>query len=337
MRILQTIALAGLVGGAALGQDASSAIVNSASGGGAAPLAFEVATIKPAAPLTALGSGGKFMIRMGVSNDGQMVNYNRMSIRSLVRTAYGVKDYQVEGAPWMDTLQFDISAKMPEGATKDQAPEMLKTLLKERFKLSLHREQREHAVFALVVSKGGPKLTESKEDPDLGKELKGTDAKTDELIKKALSDAGAKGGSLNLSGGAVTTFRMSSAGGGSHMTLKAISMRDFADQISRYVSRPVINETAIEGKYDFSLDLSADDMANARSSTMPGALSIAMGAAMAANGGRAPAAPPSDSPAAAPEGSIYQSIQSYGLKLEPKKAPMDTVVIDSAEKSATEN
>jgi uncharacterized protein (TIGR03435 family) len=36
-------------------------------------------------------------------------------------------------------------------------------------------------------------------------------------------------------------------------------------------------------------------------------------------------------------GSLFRSIQSYGLKLEPKKAAMDMIAIDSAEKTPTEN
>jgi uncharacterized protein (TIGR03435 family) len=341
MRILESLALAGFMGGAALCQNAPNATIDPAAGGGAAPLAFEVATIKPSEPLTPVG--GRVFIRMGVTNDGQMVNYNRMSIRSLVRTAYGVKDYQVIGAPWMDTLQFDISAKMPEGATKEQAPEMLKTLLKERFKVTLHREQREHAIYALVAGKAGPKLVESKESASPKPPDGDSGSRAQDAMKKALSEQQIVKGAanVNLSAGGGSTFTMGGPGGGSHMTMKGTTMQNFADNISRYVSRPVIDETGIQGKYDFSLDLSADDMANARNSSMGGMMQVAMGGMIAmkggAGGGGAAGPAPDAPPNTADGGSIYQSIQSYGLKLEPKKAPMDTIVIDGAEKSATEN
>ena len=35
----------------------------------------------------------------------------------------------------MSTERFDIEAKMPDGASKDDAPAMLRTLLEERFRL----------------------------------------------------------------------------------------------------------------------------------------------------------------------------------------------------------
>lgn len=59
---------------------------------------------------------------------------------------------------WMTS---QILAKMPDGASKDQISEMLQTLLAERFRLSLHRESKEHSVYALVVGKYGWKLKTS--------------------------------------------------------------------------------------------------------------------------------------------------------------------------------
>ena len=50
---------------------------------------------------------------------------------------------------------------MPEGASKDDAPGMLVSLLEERFKLAAHRDNQEHPVLALMVGKDGPKLKES--------------------------------------------------------------------------------------------------------------------------------------------------------------------------------
>jgi uncharacterized protein (TIGR03435 family) len=113
---------------------------------------FEVASIKPSEP-TPMG-----MIRIGMSADAGMVRYMNSSLRDVIRTAYRVKDFQIEGPDWMSSARFDITAKLPDGASKDQIPEMLQALLAERFKLQLHRDNKEHAVYALVVGKGGPKL-----------------------------------------------------------------------------------------------------------------------------------------------------------------------------------
>ncbi|SPE39658.1 hypothetical protein SBA3_3340001 [Candidatus Sulfopaludibacter sp. SbA3] len=76
--------------------------------------------------------------------------------------AYSVKRSQISGGPsWLDSERFDIVAKVPEGATKEQVKVMLQNLLAERFKLTLHRETKEQPMYALVVGSKGPKLKDS--------------------------------------------------------------------------------------------------------------------------------------------------------------------------------
>src|SRR5437764_10358755 len=72
-----------------------------------APLSFEVASVKPAAPPT----GGKMMVRMG--GDPGRVDYSNVSLRDIIRQAYGVKDYQISGPDWMSAARFDVIAKLP--------------------------------------------------------------------------------------------------------------------------------------------------------------------------------------------------------------------------------
>jgi hypothetical protein len=85
--------------------------------------------------------------------------------------AYGVQRDQIRGPDWAtaDAVDggalFDVSAKVPEGATKEQIATMLQNLLKERFKLSVHREQLQNAGYTLVVAKAGPRLKESSGPP----------------------------------------------------------------------------------------------------------------------------------------------------------------------------
>ncbi len=331
MRFSRFLALAGLLSGVAMSQPAPAA----------APLAFEVATIKPSEPIT--GMGGKVMVRIGVRNDGAMVSYARMSLRALVQNAYGVKDYQVSGAPWMDTLQFDISAKLPDGASKDDAPEMLKTLLKERFKVSIHIEKKDHPIYALVVGKSGPKLkvaeTNASEKSAATPREPGSAAppppppppsgggRGGGTAVFAMSDGGGRGGPP--SGG--MSMRMDGSGG--HIDGKEMTMTRFAETLSRFLDRPVIDQTAIEGSYDFKIDMSPEEMGN-----MMSQMKGIMMAGPAGGHGPGPAGAAPDGLPNAPEGgSIFQSIQQYGLKLEPKKAPMDIITIDNAEKTPSEN
>src|SRR5215475_5034181 len=132
-------------------------------------LSFEVASIKRAAPLdpAAIMSG---KAHLGTSVDNARVDIGGASLMQLICQAYKIKPNQVTGnPPWLNVGpgvdRFDILAKMPEGTTKDQVPEMLQSLLADRFKLSVHRETRDTNVYALIVAKGGPKLEEASPDP----------------------------------------------------------------------------------------------------------------------------------------------------------------------------
>jgi uncharacterized protein (TIGR03435 family) len=58
---------------------------------------------------------------------------------------------------WLETFKFDVQAKVPEGRSRNQMPEMLQALLVTGFKLAAHRASREFPVYALVVGKNGSK------------------------------------------------------------------------------------------------------------------------------------------------------------------------------------
>ena len=88
-----------------------------------------------------------------------------MPLKNLIQSAYRVKSYQVSGPAWLDSERFEIIAKLPEGASQEQVPEMLQKLLQERFGLKLHRETKELPIYALVVGKNGPKLEEVADAP----------------------------------------------------------------------------------------------------------------------------------------------------------------------------
>ena len=129
----------------------------------AAPPAFEVATIKLSPPMNppAIMSG---KMHIGMKIDAGRVDIGFMSMSDLICTAYKIKPFQLTGGDGPMGQRFDILAKMPDGATKEQVPDMLKALLAERFKLVVHREGKEHAIYALLVAKGGHKMKESVPD-----------------------------------------------------------------------------------------------------------------------------------------------------------------------------
>ena len=140
---------------------------------GEASPTFEAASVKPSAPMT----GNRLMVRMqggpGTPDPGQ-ITYTNVALKNLIMTAYNVKGYQVSGPGWLESERFDIMAKIPKGATKEQFQLMLQDLLAERFKLKLHRDSKDLPIYALVVGKNGVKMRVSPVDePAPGQDMAG--------------------------------------------------------------------------------------------------------------------------------------------------------------------
>lgn len=127
----------------------------------AAAQQFEVASIKPVLPDEYRGgtSGGP-----GTKDPGLFSG--QIDLASLVVVAYDLPWYRYSGPDWMRTTRFNISAKIPEGTTKEQFKLMQQNLLIERFKLSLHHQQKEVQGYDLVPAKDGPNMDRIKPSPD---------------------------------------------------------------------------------------------------------------------------------------------------------------------------
>jgi uncharacterized protein (TIGR03435 family) len=117
--------------------------------------AFEVASVRPSK-----SEGGKSSVKV---TPGQITMEN-VSLRKCIGLAYDVgedKEYAFSGPGWLNTEAFDIVAKFPPAASREQIALMLQTLLADRFKLKLHHETKELPVYALIVGKNGPRLQKS--------------------------------------------------------------------------------------------------------------------------------------------------------------------------------
>jgi uncharacterized protein (TIGR03435 family) len=123
-----------------------------------ATLAFEAASVKPAAPST---DGN---VRRSFKGDAGRIDYQNVTLKRLIMRAYGVKEYQITGPDWLDSAGYDIVATIPLDATEAQLPQMLQALLAERFKLTLHHVTKDLPVYALVVGKNGPKLKPAEQE-----------------------------------------------------------------------------------------------------------------------------------------------------------------------------
>src|SRR5580704_14770269 len=236
------------------------------------PLAFEVASIKPAGALDPMAiAQGK--VSVGMKVDGAICNIGSFSLRDLVRTAYEVKDYQISGldslGAAMSAQRFNIQATLPEGATEKQVPQMLQALLAERFKLVIHRDTKDQSVYALVLAKGGPKLKESEPDPPAPE----APAETSDVPKKGETVVGQGSNQVRISGniesGTGTTVKgpmgqthITMADGKMHLEAAKMTMAGLADAATTFVGRPVVDMTELKGNYQVTLDLSMDDIKN---------------------------------------------------------------------------
>ena len=176
--------------------------------------AFEVAGIRPAAPLdmakmmAAIQAGQSSKI--GPHVDAERAEYTYMALRELIALAYGMKPYQVSGPDWLAAQRFDIVAKLPDGAVKEDAPKMLRALLEDRFRLAVHRGGAEHPVLALVVGKGGLRLKDSGTPPPIDEDAplkpgEVTMESADGPSRMTLNKGG--GGTINMGSRGVVTFR----------------------------------------------------------------------------------------------------------------------------------
>ena len=291
---------------------------------------FEVASIKPSEAITpAMVAAGK--IHVGMKIDGVRVDIGNFPLMQLICKAYDVKPYQVKGPGWLLTGQrFDIVANLPHGATKEQVPQMLQALLAERFKLAIHQNTKEQAVYAMVVGKSGIKMKESQQPalPD-GAAPDGAGPNPAVTGSSSVSISQTKGGAV-VSDGQGRQQKMSVSPDGKMMRMEAskISMADLAEGLSPISDHPIVDMTGLKGNYEVTLEISMQEiMAAAR----------AAGAAIpAAAPGGGDAGKPADA-ASDPGGSLFTAIQSLGLKLEPRKTPLTMIVVDRVEKMPTEN
>jgi uncharacterized protein (TIGR03435 family) len=293
MRITRGISVAMFASAAAWGQTAP------------ANLEFEVASIRPSPPIVA----GQPNVNIGLHIDGAQVRCAQLSLSDYLGMAYKLKNYQISGPDWLKSDRFDINAKMPEGAAREQVPEMLQKLLESRFQLKMHRDSKPFPVYALIVAKGGLKIKALPDDA--------TDDKPNANVDVKVS-GGPGGVSLNLGKGSYFNF------GNNKLEVKKMTMLSLADMLARFMDRPVVDMTDLKGAYDFALDLAPEDYRSmmirsaiaAGVQLPPEALRLLDGAA---------------------DSSLHTGLQDLGLKLEPRKAPIEVLVMDHAEKTPTEN
>ena len=263
---------------------------------------FEVATIRPSA------QGLQEGVTAGVRIDGAQFRATTLTLKDYIGMAYRVKLYQISGPDWIASDRFDIAATLPPGAA-NQVPEMMQHLLEERFQIKIHHDKKDFPVYVLEVAKGGLKMQESAPVPNA------------EDAKASLTIAGsgsAQGISVNLGRGSSYSFA------NNKFEAKRVTMATLAATLERFLDRPIVDMTDLTGTYDLSLPVTDEDYRimliraglNAGVALPPQALRLLDGASTP---------------------SLFEAMQNLGLKLDARKAPLDTIVVDDSRKTPTEN
>jgi uncharacterized protein (TIGR03435 family) len=268
---------------------------------------FEVVSIKPSKPSTRRGSlllpPGRF-----TTTDEPL--------KMIIGWAYSYKrpgfSLNVVGGPnWINSERFDIVAKVPDSLVDqeerklpfdqwaDQVRMMVQSMFAQRFKLKVSYETKELPIYALVVAKHGPKLTESK------------------MLPPGPRGSHPPGPLMHIGRGQLTAMRVPIA-----VLTYALSLQP------ELGGREVVNQTRLKGDFDFTLKW-MPGIAGSRMFANPGPKQ-----AVGSGGGAGPMAevPPAPGSSDSFGPSIFTAIQQQlGLKLKPERGPVEVLVIDHIE------
>ena len=218
------------------------------------------------------------------------------SVSALIRYAYGLTGrFELRDEPeWVLKELYDVRGVPPSGTTEKDVPQMMQTLLAERFKLRLRRETRDQPVYALVVDRAdgrlGPQLTLSMYDC--------------KAFFAAGNTVASPGAPLDEHGRRVcgTNISLAKPGGVFAYGVRGVPIADFAHGLETWnlgsIDRPLVDRTGLTGYYDIKVEFIS-------TAPLPGG--------------------------APPEGTILPVAmkEQLGLRLEPRMEPRTTYVIEA--------
>ena len=277
-----------------------------------ATAAFEVASVKPSNP-NPDPANPLNMIALMMPQPGGRFTATNTPLRMLIMAAFGLKQegQLAGGTPDLLAAKYDITAKAADAATiGKELPQLLRSLLADRFKLKAHTESRELPLYDLVVARSdgrlGPNLRPSQSDCS--------------NADKVLAEQGAALAKGDV-GGFVGKPKPCSvatdpSGGPLNLMLRADGqeMKQVVEILTQFTGRAVRDKTGLTGRYDFDMRLDLQ---------MVLAMAQKMGATI----------PPAATNIPQADGSSLMTTlnEQLGLKLESVRAPVDVVVIDRVE------
>ena len=269
---------------------------------------FEVASIRSTDISAFTGGGGGRVPPIGVRTLPNGMNATLATVRMLLVYAYQIKDYQLAGGPsWVSSDRFDISARAAGEVTPEVARRMLKTLLRDRFKLQAHTETRQVDSHALVLAH---------DDGRLGPGLKRTSPECEATLEARKKGTAAPSGPpdfelIRKQTVCGMSMMSSTAAGASNYSMGGVALDRLVNQISGEIGGPVVDRTGLTGLFDVLLEYASQRR-------------------------QLQAAPPANAPDltkdVAPP-SLRDALQEQlGLELETAKGPLEVLVIDSLER-----
>ena len=289
---------------------------------------FEVASVKPvrdwppaSSATRERGSGGG--CPTSLKTDPGRIEIRCANLAMLIGYAYRFSPDRITGPDWMRGIgspRFDIAATLPRGLSTKQVPEMMQSLLAERFHLEIHRGTADRAIYALVVAKGGLKMKTAAPGVGSAATVDAAPATGEfygSIETRTVEDPDGSG-SFTISSPRMGKVRQTGDGYRLHFEAPEISMAGLADLIDKEAPLPsaVIDRTGLEGRYQMVLEV---DLTSARP-------------ANAAAGSD----PVADLEANALK-SFNDGLQKLGLHLERGKGLIETIVVDHVEKTPIEN
>ena len=215
------------------------------------------------------------------------ISFVAVHLTDCLRWAYVVADYQIIGGPeWIGSARFDIEAKAEGPATETELRQMFRRLLEERFTLRARQATQNMRVSVLTIQGKGPRLRQAADDAP----------KSDDWRSSPL-------------------YQASKAGPGSsvirELTTQRVTMRYFAEYLTRQIQMPVIDRTGLQGDYAFAIEWPVEP-----------------GAAVRAPGTPPPSGTPPDLFGTAGRVAIREQL---GLTLTATDSPVDVLVVESVQ------
>jgi len=235
--------------------------------------AFEVASITPSKPgAPAVAKEHARMARF--TAPGGRFSATATTLTTLFEWAWSIQPAEHSGGPaWMDTDRYDIAAKAEGNPSDDEMKRMVQTLLAERFQLKFHREKKNMGVLAMSTGKAAPKLAPPAEG----------ETQAIRVIPQTGPDQ------------KIASYRV---------VATRFPLSQLTAMLAQQLDRVVVNETGLDGDFDFTVDLTPDE-------SLPNPLD--------------------------PTLLMTAMREQLGLIFKSENAPVDIFVIDGAQKVAAGN